>query len=45
MSTDIKLEAIHRVNVAHIIPFVASEGVTVLLFSYKYTLNIKETPE
>ena len=34
---DIKLGAIHRVNVAQIISFVASEGVTVLLLSYKYT--------
>ena len=43
--TDIKLGAIHRVNVAHIISFVSSEGATVLLLSYKYTLNVKETPE
>lgn len=43
--TDIKLGAIHRVNVVHIISFVASEGVTVLLLSYKYTLHVKETPE
>lgn len=43
--TDIKLGAIHHVNVAHIISFVASEGATVLLLSYKYTLNVKETPE
>lgn len=43
--TDIKMGAIHHVNVAHIISFVASEGVTVLLLSYKYTLNVKETPE
>lgn len=43
--TDIKMGAIHRVNVAHIISFVASEGVTVLLLAYKYTLNVKETPE
>ena len=42
---DIKLGAIHHVNVAHIISFVASEGVTVLLLSYKYTLHVKETPE